>query len=171
MDPRDSDRESPEPDAPPSAEEVAAAEALRDALGSAAPNDAADFARAVSLAHAPRALDADEHRAIVERAIAARGGRKTGRARLRTRATLVAGVGASLALAATIALFVGRAQPESASLRAAIASEPLVPVRSTQALFREPFARSGGESARIDRIALARAADLRANRFAAWGVK
>jgi hypothetical protein len=34
-----------------------------------------------------------------------------------------------------------------------------------------PFPRAGGESARVDRIASARASDLRDNRFAAWGVR
>ena len=45
--------------------------------------------------------------------------------------------------------------------------------RSADALFdaTTPFPRHGEESARIDRIASARAADLRQNRFAAWGVK
>ena len=43
--------------------------------------------------------------------------------------------------------------------------------RSTQELFPERFAPTGGESARIDRIAMARAADLRDNEFAKWGVR
>ena len=50
---------------------------------------------------------------------------------------------------------------------------PRIAVRSTADLFdaTTPFPRTGGESARVDRIAGARAADLRANRFAAWGVR
>ena len=43
--------------------------------------------------------------------------------------------------------------------------------RSTQALFPERFAATGGETARIDRIAMARATDLRDNEFAKWGVR
>jgi hypothetical protein len=43
--------------------------------------------------------------------------------------------------------------------------------RSTQALFPDRFAPVGGETARIDRIAVARAADLRDNEFAKWGVR
>lgn len=45
--------------------------------------------------------------------------------------------------------------------------------RSTSDLFdaTTPFPRTGGESARVDRIASARASDLRANRFASWGVR
>jgi hypothetical protein len=160
-----------EPDAPPSAEESAAAEELREALASRAPNDAADFARALSLAHEPRTIDADEHRGIVERAIAngeerRDGARKRG-ARAGVRTIGIAGV---IALAAGIALAVMR--PPFDGEGSSVASvEPLLPARSTQPLFREPFAQSGGESARIDRIASARAADLRDNRFAAWGVR
>ncbi|MEZ4293974.1 MAG: hypothetical protein R3B70_03275 [Polyangiaceae bacterium] len=50
---------------------------------------------------------------------------------------------------------------------------PLIASRSTSDLFdaTTPFPRTGGESARVDRIAGARASDLRANRFAAWGVR
>ena len=49
----------------------------------------------------------------------------------------------------------------------------LIEVRSTQTLFdpTQKFPVRGGESTRMDRIAGARAADLRANRFAAWGVR
>ena len=43
-------------------------------------------------------------------------------------------------------------------------------MRSTQALFDQPFER-GQATARADRIAVARTADLRQNRFARWGVK
>jgi hypothetical protein len=43
--------------------------------------------------------------------------------------------------------------------------------RSTQSLFARPFAPTGGESARVDRIAMARAVDLRENEFAKWGVR
>ena len=45
--------------------------------------------------------------------------------------------------------------------------------RSTAELFdpAEPFEAKGGESARVDKILSARAADLRNNRFAAWGVR
>lgn len=46
----------------------------------------------------------------------------------------------------------------------------LAKARSTQPLFTEPF-KPGDASARIDRIALARASDYRDNRFAKWGVR
>ena len=51
------------------------------------------------------------------------------------------------------------------------AQATMVPTRSTQSLFEEPFAPRGGASARIDRIAMARSSDLRENRFARWGVR
>ena len=54
--------------------------------------------------------------------------------------------------------------------RAPPPSDALARVRSTQPLFTEHFEAHGGESARIDRIAIARAADLRDNEFARWGV-
>ncbi len=163
-----------DPDAPPSAEESADAEALRDALakagptGPARPKDLADFARAVSLAHAPPAIADADHRAIVSRAVERAVTRRAAvRRRAAWRTTLVAG---GLALAAAVALWT-RSPPGAESPESRASLEPLVPVRSTQPLFREPFAKTGGESARIDRIASARAADLRDNRFAAWGVR
>jgi hypothetical protein len=160
-----------DPDAPPSAEEAAEAEALRDALGKGTPHAAADFARAVSLAHAPRPIADGEHRALVERAILRGETRRAQGRRRRGRVGIAFATG--LALAAAVALTVGSLsrRDEAPSAAASPTLEPLVPVRSTQPLFREPFARTGGESARIDRIASARAIDLRDNRFAAWGVK
>ncbi len=48
-----------------------------------------------------------------------------------------------------------------------------IAARSTTDLFdaSTPFPRTGGESGRMDRIYGARARDLRANRFASWGVR
>jgi len=166
------------PDAPPTPAEIAEAEALRDALADpSAPRrldaagrageEAARFARAVSVAHAPRPLDADRHRAILEKVLAPPT-RRTGK-----RLAYVLALGGAAAAAAMALLFVR--SPASAVRPAApsvsVSVEPLVPLRSTQPLFAEPFAPRGGASARIDRIAVARAADLRDNRFAAWGVR
>ena len=79
-----------------------------------------------------------------------------------------------IAVAAAVALFVGSWQ-ESAPPDAPVAARAgdLVVARSTQALFDPtvPFGPRGGESDRMDRIVEARAADLRANRFAVWGVR
>jgi hypothetical protein len=171
----DEKRQPPSPEAPPTPEELAAAAALRDALSDPSrPHEGADFARAVALANEPRPLGKEEHAAILERALAHGGARRTQRNKARQRVVLAfAGAGA-LAMAAAVLLRVELAAPRAASVAARAHEVPSVPMaqrRSTQPLFREPFARSGGESARIDRIAQARASDLRDNRFVAWGVR
>ncbi len=165
-----------DPDAPASEEEKIASARLRDALGDPAlKDDAADFARALALADAPRPLPEDEQKVLVERAVA----------KVRPRGQLVRavfGVGTALALAAAAVLVVGQMQrdaPRAASVAVSPATPPshataLVQTRSTQELFGEPFAKPlsrGAASARIDRIAVARAGDLRENRFAMWGVR
>ncbi len=99
-------------------------------------------------------------------------------------ATRVMLTGAVAALAAGFALLFGSLailettessargdQDKPAPSEAAMTA--LVEPRSTQPLF-DPmtrFATKGGESKRLGRIVAARAADLRANRFAAWGVR
>jgi hypothetical protein len=101
-------------------------------------------------------------------------------------------LGALAALAAGVALFFGAMSAEQGagptSRTAPNGNAPnngieqpappsvaatLIQARSTQELFdpATPFAKKGGESKRLDVIARARAADLRANRFAAWGVR
>jgi hypothetical protein len=150
-----------DPDAPASAEEQRLAEELRGALEDPKrSNESADLARALKNAHEPSEIDAREHAAIVERAIV------RGFAARRGRVIRVAfGVGVVFAAAAAIALIVGKPRmPQGEDVQLAVA-------RTTQPLFTEPFAKSGGESARIDRIAMARASDLRENRFAKWGVR
>jgi hypothetical protein len=158
------------------------------------PNPAAELARAVSLAHAPRPLAAAEHRAILERALGAKVRGETPAAKRRS-ATVVRvsfGVGAALALAASVALVVGSSTEREASAPTAslVASPSKAPfrARSTQPLFDEPFepprvaAAAGGPttvamrsrssgSARIDRIATARASDFRENEFSRWGAR
>ncbi|MEZ4442577.1 MAG: hypothetical protein R3B72_26015 [Polyangiaceae bacterium] len=86
-------------------------------------------------------------------------------------------LGAIVALAAGIALFIGSlaiiesGQGNKSTARTEAAE--LLEARSTEELFdpAEPFPARGGESERMGRIVEARAADLRANRFAAWGVR
>jgi hypothetical protein len=79
------------------------------------------------------------------------------------------GAGALVALAAGVALVVGNLSESPQKMRTVGAA--LVSTRSTQSLFTEPFAKAGGQTARVDRIAMARAADLRENEFAKWGVR
>jgi hypothetical protein len=165
-----------DPDAPPSEEEKIASARLRDALADPKlANADADLARALALADEPRALDLREHEQIIERAVA--------KTKPRGKVIRVAfGVGTALALAATAVLVLGTLDksaeaPRPASVAAGPAPAPgpgLLQARSTQELFEEPFAKPlsrGAASARIDRIAMARAGDLRENRFAMWGVR
>ncbi len=158
---------SDDPDAPPSAEEIAAAEALRLALQDASKkNEDAELLRAAALAHgtrAPTALDAASARAAEEAALAKFDklhARRAGGVVIR----LTFGVGIAVAAAAALFFVLGRPTEKPAE------QAELVHVRSTQELFAHQFEAQGGESARIDRIAIARANDLRENRFARWGV-
>jgi hypothetical protein len=118
-----------------------------------------ELARVLRAAWSPEDLSAEEHKKLVAQAIAPR------------RATVVRvsfGASALLALAASILLVVWSDKPP----RPAPNLGPVLSLsRSTQSLFVRPFAPTGGESARVDRIAMARAADLRENEFAKWGVR
>lgn len=190
-----------DPDAPPTDEEVALAAELRAALdGQAASTNAgadARLLRALALAHEPRPIDDAEHRALVDRAVAT----KRTPARRSNVVRVTFGLAGAVAIAASVALLIrSSSQPDAASSAAmAPAAAPAVAVaaraesattpvsdpsasalavpRSTQSLFDAPFttatatARASSGSARIDRIAAARRADLRENRFARWGVK
>jgi hypothetical protein len=171
-------------DATPSAEEQDLAVQLRDALASNANATATapatlQLAQALRAAFAPAALDETEHRAILDAALAkmpATAARKTPAqlekqastvVAMKRRATVVrvafGFVAGGLALAASVVLVVTNAPgPGSEAL--------LAKARTTQPLFSEPF-KAGETSARIDRIASARAGDFRDNRFTKWGVR
>ncbi len=147
-------------------EERAAADALRDALDwhSTADDDAALLA-SLKAAHSPTPIDDAVHRAIVERALAAAAVTRSpfeGATPKRGMVIRVAFGASALAAAAAVAF----------SLRAPTASDDIEPfvARSAQALFTEPFT-MGGTTARVDRIASARAAEFRENQFARWGVR
>jgi hypothetical protein len=151
-----------------SRQELQRAAELRRALeDEGVPGEEADLARALKAAWTPEPIEPREHERIVERATA----------RLARRGVLVRvsfGAGAALALAAAVLFVIGRLGMGSAPT-AAVSPSPspaadLAQSRSTQPLFDKPFER-GAASARIDRIALARAGDLRENRFAMWGVR
>lgn len=183
---------------PPSEEEIAASARLRDALEGKADDDDAILAESLREAFAPRPLAKDEHELLIDLALATESELEAA-ARLRDegdplvtalaaawrpsaisedehRAIVAAavrekkergvvirvafGAGGVLALAASVMLL----------LRTPSAELPLARARSTQPLFAEPF-KPGDASARIDKIALARASDYRDNRFAKWGVR
>jgi hypothetical protein len=159
-------RQVPDPDAPPSEEELAEANKLRDALANPAGAHAdAELARALSAAWSPRDLAPGDHRALLDRALAGHASRSR-RARV---VRISFGAGALAALAAAFALVVGKGHDAREARPSAAAA--FVATRSTQPLFSEPFASTGGQTARVDRIAVARAADLRENEFARWGVR
>jgi len=148
----------------PDAAELASAAALRDALAGDAPSEAATLAASLRAAWAPTELDANEHRAIVDAALAKVPARRADAGGSERRARVIrltfGVVTGGLALAASILLVVTTGDREL----------PLARARTTQPLFHEPF-KAGETSARIDRIASARASDYRDNRFAKWGVK
>jgi hypothetical protein len=158
--PRDRTEEA---DTPPSQEELAAAEQLRRGLEDPEErSEDAELARSMAAAWEPRDLTPEQHRELVRAAL---GGRRGGVViRVSFRAS------ALLALAAAVALVLW-SDPRGPHGGGAISLPDLAVSRSTQDLFSERFAPTGGESGRIDRIAMARGADLRDNEFARWGVK
>jgi hypothetical protein len=144
----------------PTEEEIRESARLREALESGGDHPDVRLARALATAlappeqHDPARFAQLASRAIESRQRAAAGGNVI---------HVVFGVAAGVvALAAAIAIVV---RPSSDA-----APEPVLRVsRSTAPMFREPFD-TRRTSARVDRIALARERDLRANRYALWGV-
>ncbi|MFO0755440.1 MAG: hypothetical protein U0359_03055 [Byssovorax sp.] len=177
-----------EGDAPPTRAEQALADSLRDALdGRGALREEHLSAADLRAAHRPGEIDPERNEALIRRAIAAPSATTSAKVlpfRRRAIAITASALPLVAALAAGVALMIQRAEPprEAASVAApappsaglaAAARASLIRSRSTDDLFdpAEKFPVSGEESARIDRIALARASDLRQNRFAAWGVR
>lgn len=161
-------------DAPPTKAELREAARLRDALDEGAlEGDAAVLAGALAAAYRPRPLTDLQNRALITRAL----GAPRREQRRRALPVTMAALSTLAAVAAGVALLLGRAAPPGASspgsAPASVARVELIPARSTVALFEpeKPFPREGGETSRIDRIAAARSAELRANRYAAWGVR
>ncbi|WP_437290270.1 hypothetical protein [Sorangium sp. So ce406] len=155
--------------------------------GTRGPSDArdelAELAVALRAAWRPAQLPELRGRALVEGALRAA---PAPRAR-RIAPVTMAALSTLAAVAAAAALLFGEIRQERAPVahapgarapaaEAAAAAAPLsrlIEARSTAALFdpAAPFPREGGHTARIDRIAAARASDLRQNRYAAWGVR
>ncbi len=157
--------ESPAADA-----ERTRAEALAAALAGGTPADDLpehDVAVALRAAYAPRPIAPLRNELLVTRALAAK-----------TRRTppVLRYIGGALALAASVFLVfqVSRSpEPGAGTLAGAVAPPTFSQSRSTAELFdpSTPFPRTGGTTSRVDRIATTRAAELRDNRFAAWGVR
>lgn len=149
-----------DPFAPPSAEEARESERLRQALeaGDEAHPDVR-LLRALSAAKAPAPVSpAAEEQARTAISPKTRGPK--------TNVYFVSFGAAALAAAAAFALVVGGAGERAPAPHA----ERLVPSRSTSALFEREF-EAGKTTERIDRIASARARDLRENRYALWGAR
>jgi hypothetical protein len=150
-----------DPDAPPSEEEIRESQRLREALDDASKESAdADLLRAVKHAADPKAIAKKDLDDAVKSGVS-RGERRSGGVVIR----VAFGASFVLAAAAAIVFFLGRGPIITSGHDSGLAH-----ARSTQSLFTEKFESHGGESARIDRIAVARAADLRENHFARWGV-
>jgi len=163
MSPKDPDPSAfPDPDDPPSEAELAAAAELRRALerGSSGPVNA-DWAlvEAVRAASRPAPIAETTHRRIMNKALS-----KPTKGRVLYLA--LGGLASAAAIAAALALVVRGTRPAPE-----IAAAPAAVCRSAAELFPDGFATTGGTSDRVDRIAYARARDLRENRFAAWGVR
>jgi hypothetical protein len=143
-----------DPFAPPSAEELAESERFRQALESGGEHPHLPLARALQVAHKAEPLSELSARRIARQSHA-RGAVYWGSL----------GLTAVLAAAALFALW----SPSSERSAAEPALQDLAQSRSTAPLFADASAVTA--SARIDRIADVRTRELRANRYAAWGVR
>lgn len=151
---------------PPTSEELEQARALRDALEGDGDHPDAELCRALKAAYDPHEIDPRAHEWIVKRAVL-----RTQPKRSAKVVALIA-TGTALALAAGVVLVLSSGPRTSGpDDHRGLATASLVRSRSTQPLFDAPFARHGGSSERMDRIASARSKDFRANRFERMGVK
>ena len=148
----------------PTAEEIEQAQALRDALDASTRHADAVLLRSLRYANDPPELDSRVNdwlvRAAMRRNIPAQRGK-----------LWVAG--AALAVAAGVVLVLS-VEPREATRSMAPNQHDglsLVYSRSTQPLFDQPFERAVGATTRVDRIAMERVRDYRANRFARMGVR
>lgn len=156
-----------DPDGTPTAEELLEAERLRSALdgqrAEGEPSPAgAELARAIVAAVRPEPIDLARSEALLERALARRGERRRGNV------LYVAFGAAALVASAAAAVLAVRGFGEDARGREL---PELATSRSADDLFGAAFPKTGGTSARVDRIAMARRKDYRANQFARWGVR
>ncbi|MCS6900565.1 MAG: hypothetical protein RMJ98_14080 [Myxococcales bacterium] len=147
-------------DPPPTADELAEAQALARALEGHGASSHDPLIEALRAAHDPTPLDPARHEEILVRAFLE--AKPSGQV-LAFLGRRWAWAGA-LAAAACLALALGQTFRRPAPVA-------LVASRSTQELFPEQFPRQGGHSARMDRISGARTRELRENRFASWGVR
>jgi hypothetical protein len=161
-----------DPLAQPSSEEVAESERLRRALEGDGEHPYAELARALAAAGSPAALEPAAAEQAVKR-VAGDPERSPQSGAAARRGNLVyvvfGAAAATLALAASVALVVGpmrdRWDPELTATM-----QELAVSRSTASMFHEKF-ETAETTERVDRIAVARARELRSNRYALWGVR
>ncbi|MGE0325673.1 MAG: hypothetical protein AB7K71_26280 [Polyangiaceae bacterium] len=151
-------------------EEQAESERLREALDLGESHPLADLARSVHAAADPGRIDAARNQELLDAALeGAKPSSKGGNAKV-IRVAFGA-VTAVLAAAAGMLLWV---QTQSAAPTTGVqspqASQELAVSRSTASLFHEKFD-TKHTSERVDRIAMARAKELRSNRYASWGAR
>ncbi len=150
-----------DPLAEPSDEEIAESARLRKALDGEGEHPDAELARALSLANAPRELEPEQSRHLAKKALARRS--NVIYVTFGAAATLVAA-------AAAVLLFVFPASKSASTAMQMQPVEKLAVSRSTVPMFDKKF-ETADTTARIDRIASARARDLRQNQYAMWGVR
>jgi hypothetical protein len=158
-----------DPLAPPSSEELVESERLRRALDGDGTHP--DMNLIGSLARAHGIAGADNVDAAVDNATRGALSRRAGQ---RHGNLIYVSFGVVVAAAAAVVLLVpGLEHPASERQERSTSPSPatakLEASRSSEALFSERFER-GRTSERIDRIASARARELRQNRFRSWGV-
>jgi len=155
-----------DPDAPPSKEELAAADRLRRALEPGSREPAGDpeweLVQAIRAATDPAPISDERQRQILSESLSRRPKGKVVY-------LAFGGVGSLVAMAAAFALVIRSQSPEVPVASGLQASRAVS--RSTSELFPDGIPARGGTSERVDRIAYARARDLRENRFARWGVR
>jgi hypothetical protein len=152
-----------DPLALPTEEEVAESERLREALEGRTRHPNADLAVALRAASVPDELSRVAREKLEHEALPRP-------SRSNVIYVAFAGATAVATLAAAAALLLGPLRPAPTTAQTAGPKPSLVLSRSAAPLFKSKF-ETAATSARIDRIALARARDLRENRFSAWGIR
>lgn len=154
--------EQDDPFRTPTEQERRDAELLARALEGSAKHTDADLARSLGLAFGRRGDDdARAATRTAERTLSSRG---FGTSRRRNVLVVAFGIASgALAIAASALLVLRSAPVEDARAPDLVLSRSLAPLFAPEAAPLEP-------SARLDRIAEARARDFRNNRYAAWGL-
>lgn len=145
----------PEDEPPPTEEELTESARLREELEDpGSKHRDVELMRAMRMATSPKPIDQVAHKKLLDRVVP------------RPRAVWYP-IGLALSAAAAVALL-------TINLRPSMAPAPtanLLRARTTSTMFDAPFPKEGETSKRVDAIALARGRDLRANKWAKWGVK